>query len=131
MSEQHSCAVWQLHPFWSLDLCPALLQVGSSVLQPKHQTSAVENRTESVCSKQNSPGTTQRSQTSDISLQAPGYIINHTAGWLAWQAVKFGHQLRGQHPLKGSCHTTQEYKLMLPEHLSFQEIQKNKLGVEQ
>ena len=30
----------------SLDLCPVLLQVGSSVLQPKHQTSAVENRTE-------------------------------------------------------------------------------------
>lgn len=131
MSEEHSCAAGQLQPLWSLDLCPALLQVGSSVLQPKHQTSAVENRTESVCSKQNSPGTTQRSQTSDISLQAPGHVINHTAGWLAWQAVKYGHQLRGQHPLKGSRHATQEDKLMLPEHLSFQEIQKNKLGVEQ
>ena len=63
MSEQHSSAVWQLQPLWSLDLCPVLLQVVISVLQPKHQTSAVENRTERVCSKQNSTGTPQRSQT--------------------------------------------------------------------
>lgn len=87
MSEQHSSAAWQLQPLWSLDLCPVLLQVGISVLQPKHQTSAEENRTESVQqTKQhrNSP------EVPDLSRQAPGYTINHKAGWLVGWHGKLG-----------------------------------------